>query len=131
MLGSGASERSSLMLVGATSANEIISIPRKAGPYVGDRIVSCGSTSIVIKWHTQITGQTVALKVVNVNPQYPSQVQIDTRKEVSILAQMLHPNIVRIHGVTNDPAQVVIAMNTAGNHSSTGWEAENSTPRLP
>jgi serine/threonine protein kinase len=98
------------MLNSITDSAERNSGIRKAEQYIPQCVLSIRNNAIVIKANATSTGETVVLKVFNVQRNYSNPQLTNVQREVSILKRISHPNIVAINEILEFTDRVVISM---------------------
>jgi serine/threonine protein kinase len=115
------------MILARTATDLTISVPRKIGPYMIQRVIACGSTSVVVKARSQSNDEHVALKVMNTKTRHPDGYILNVQQELKIINRISHPNIVQIRAVIHFENLVVIAMEYCS-ESLVDWVCQKTRP---
>jgi serine/threonine protein kinase len=98
------------MLSGTTQLGSQIDLPRKLGKFCVESQIGAGTTCVVLKAREKGTDRVVALKVMNEKECERRNILRPLHREINIVRQLSHPNIVRFLDVFRVGQLLVVAM---------------------
>jgi serine/threonine protein kinase len=98
------------MISGEISNGDTITVPKHIGCYTTKRVIDTGGTAVVVKARSDLSGERVALKIMDPSSKRPTASVMNVEQEVKIVSRLSHRNIVCTHDVIKENGLVVIAM---------------------